>query len=458
MLGPDYQKPEPINETEQWHELSQQLDTSHSIAELNWREFYTEPELQALIETALKNNIDLLVSAERVFYSQQEVTQADAQLLPRIDLRLSSEKEGESGYLVSDPGIKNSSEFHGLLSWEIDLWGQLRRASQSATAEWQASYVQMYGAQVSLISQVARIYYDIQNIKKQIIITKKTISDRLHSLKTNKLRKKQGRISGLDVSQSKVEWLTEKIKLPGFNKTLKELKYKLALIMAEKPRDFSIPVHEKMNEYMHGIPAGLPSDLLTRRPDIIAAERYLEVASAQIGVAEANFFPNIILTSELGRKSNDLDDVLSSRGENWLIEFNILTPLLDWGFNKATLNKAESEFRQAALNYKNTVLSALKESADAFDNFEKAQEIFKLRKMLLSSTRNNLRIAELTYENGIITYLDVLDAQRNHSSAQQDLSNAVNDMQDAVVTLYTSLGGGWDASILNQKIKKPEGG
>ena len=208
---------------------------------------------------------------------------------------------------------------------------------------------------------------------------------------------------------------------------------------------------------MHGIPEGLPSDLLTRRPDIIAAERRLEAASAQIGVAEANFFPNIILSSELGRKSKDLGDVLSSRGEIWLIEFKILTPLLDWGYNTAALNKAESEFRQAALNYKNTVLNALKESADAFDNFEKAQEIFKLRKMLLSSTQNNLRIAELTYKNGIITYLDVLDAQRNHSNAQQDLSHAVNDMQDAVVIIYTSLGGGWDASIFTRQIEnKPE--
>lgn len=455
MVGPNYEKPEPVAGTEQWHDAEQGIKTTESIAEINWREFYKEPELQVLIDTALKNNIDLLISAERVFRSQRSITESDAALLPSVDIRYFSEREGLSEEISGEKSaIDNEAELHGLLKWEIDLWGQLRRASEAATSEWQASYADMYGARISLIGQVANLYYDIQDSKKQLVITEGIIKDRQFSLDTNRLRHKQGTISGLDVTQSLVEVLKEKVRVPGLIQDLRGLNYQLALVLAESPHQFDIPERAEVKPYEGGIPAGLPSSLLTRRPDIIAAERNLQVASAGIGVAKGNFFPSISLSGEHGRKSKDLTDLLSFTSRNWLYSINILGPVIDWGANKANLDQAKSSYRQALLEYRDAVFSALKDTADSFDNYDKANGVYELRNELLVATEENLKIALLVYKNGVIDYIEVLDAQRSNANAQQDLSAAVNALQNARVRVYESLGGGWDASVFADRTNK----
>jgi len=455
MTGPNYENPEPIAGSEQWHDSEQDIITTESIAEIDWKTYYPEPELQILIETALTNNIDLLISAERVFRSQQSITETDAALLPGLDLLFSSEREGLSEELSGpNPGIDHDFELHGLLAWEIDLWGQLRRASEAATSEWQASYADMYGARISLIGQVASLYYDIQDYKKKLVIDEGIIKDREFSHKTNQLRHKQDIISGLDVTQSLVELLKERIRVPGLMQDLRGFNYQLALVLAEPPHQFEIPDRVEVSVYDGGIPAGLPSSLLTRRPDIIAAERNLQAASANIGVAKANFFPSISLTGEYGRKSTDLSDLLSYSAKNWLFGIDILAPIVDWGVNSANLDQAKSSYREALLEYRDVVFGALKDSADSFDNYGKANSVYELRKELLRATEENLRISQLIYKNGVIDYLDVLDAQRSNANAKQDLSSAVNALLKARVRVYESLGGGWDASVFAERTEK----
>lgn len=455
MVGPDYEKPDPVKGTDKWHDAEQNINVTESIAEYDWREFYSEPELQVLIDTALKNNINLLISAERVYRSQRSITSTDAALLPAIDYRAFSEREGESVGVEGDSaGIDTDAELHGLLKWEIDLWGQLRRASEAATAEWQASYADLYGARISLIGQVASLYYDIQDARKQLLITDGIIKDRQFSLDTNRLRHKQGTISGLNVTQSMVELLKEEVTIPTLKQELRRLNYQLALVLAESPQQFDIPDRAEVKVYASGIPAGLPSSLLTRRPDIIGAERKLQVASAEIGVAKGNFFPNISISGEYGRKSKALTDLLTYSAKNWLFRVDLLGPLIDWGVNRANLDQAKSEYRQALLEYRDVVFSALNDTAEAFDNYDKANDVYEIRIKLLNATEENLKISQLMYKNGVVDYLDVLDAQRNNANAQQALSSAVGSLQNARVRVYKSLGGGWDASAFTVRTDK----
>jgi len=440
-VGPDYQAPEPVN-----YGLPQtgiEVDTQTSMANLSWREYYDEPELQLLIEKALQNNLDFKIARESVLQSLRARGISDISMLPSFGLNLDGERDRASALTSSEPTIDDEFNFNIGLDWQIDLWGKLRRASEASLAQLQASQANMYGVKVSLIAQTAALYYELQDINARTALTESNIDARQSSKKIADLRHKQGIISGLDVRQAEVSLAQEKVKLPELKSSKNQLMFSLSVLIGEPPGTQIIGQRRDIEAYQGAIPAGMPASLLKRRPDIVAAERAIQAANAEIGVATADYFPNIQLTGRYGIRSLELKDILDTGGKSWLWEANIDMPLFDWGRTSMNVDIAKSLHRVALLNYQKAVLAAFQDVSSTLEDYQQAFTLFDLRKSLVVATRENLRIAELRYSNGVVSYLDVLDAQRNHATAEQELSSAIKTKQLAMVNLYRSLGGGW---------------
>lgn len=443
-VGPDYQAPE--HQVAQWPDSGLDYETQRSMAELDWREFYPELELQALIEQALLNNLTLKQSIETVRQSARIRTSSDLAVLPVVGANLTGEREKTSALTSTVSSLKDEYALNAGVSWEIDFWGKLARASESALATYEADRASLYAAKISLIAKVAALYYDIQNVMASIELTNANISSRGASRDIAVLRHKQGVISGLDVRQAEVELAQEKIKIPALEKRKQALMYELSVLVAQPPQEQTIGKRVDNLTYLGAIPSGLPADLLKRRPDVIAAERRIQAASAKIGVAKASYFPNIALTGRFGTKSTDFSDLLLSDGKTWKLGGNLTMPLFDWGKISRNVDNAESQYQVALMRYQAQVLEALREVATTLASYHEAFEIYDLQTSLVAATKENLRIARLRYQNGVVSYLDVLDAQRSHASAEVALSSSISAKQIAMVNLYHSLGGGWQTA------------
>lgn len=453
-LGPDYQQPTETNNAivkdATWYDRGK---NATSVINLQWRNLYQDPGLVVLIEKALINNIDLKIATERMLRSGNTVTSTDADLLPQVSAQFFGDREQLSPKFSTSDDIIDDFRVLGKVSWEIDLWGKLRRNSESALANFQAEQADYYGARISLIAEVANQYYAIQDIKEQVKLTESNIVAREKSKRIAELRHQQGVISGLDVSQSHVELITEKLKLPALKSNLQSAMYRMSILVGESPKTIELPPRTlNPNIYQGSLSAGLPSSLLKRRPDIVAQERRLQAANADIGAAKTDYFPNIVLNGYYGGKSSELEDVLDN-AETWLLGFDVTMPIFTWGKTTANIEILESQYREVFLNYQKTVLNAFKETAEAFEGFEQTQLEYELKLELVNATKENMRIANLRYNNGSISYIGVLDAQRNLANAEADFSSAINLHQSAFINLYKTLGGGWDSDAFEEQLR-----
>ncbi|OUS25672.1 hypothetical protein A9Q98_11865 [Thalassotalea sp. 42_200_T64] len=456
-IGPDYQKAPELtpDELPSWQVNNDVAQAGSSIATLDWQSFYQDPALQSFIQQALDNNIDLRIASERVYRSQIGLIASGAQFLPNFDMTFDGDREKTSKALTTTPKIDNEFKWTANVSWEIDLWGKLRRSNEADIANVQASQAEFYGSRISLIAQVAELYYIIQDAQNQIQLTNNNIVAREKSKRITELRHQQGIISGLDVSQSNVELMQEKLKLPALHNSLSSSMYQLSILLDQSPKKLNIPERDPNNLDQKVLPVGLPSELLKRRPDIIAQERRLHAVTSAIGVAKADYFPNISLVGNFGAKSLEIDDLLDD-AEYWEVGADISMPLFNWGKTTANVDRAKSEYREAILNYRKAIFIAFRESAEAIENVDKNRTEYYLKRDLLAATNEYLRIANLRYNNGVISYIDVLDAQRNQAQSQQDFSAAAQSLQTSFVGLYKTLGGGWDAVSYNQALTNEE--
>ena len=456
-IGPDYEKAPEVasEELPTWQFNDEANQTGASVATLDWRSFYQDPALQEYIQQALDNNIDLKIASERVYRSQIGLVESDSRFLPNVDMTFDADREKTSRALTTDPKIDNEFKWTANVSWELDLWGKLRRSNEADIANLQATQAEFYGSRISLIAQVAELYYKIQDAQNQIQLTNNNIVAREKSKRITELRHAQGIISGLDVSQSNVELMQEKLKLPALHNSLNSNMYQLSILLDQSPKKLKIPARNPNNLDRESLPVGLPSELLKRRPDVIAQERKLHAATAAIGVAKADYFPNISLVGNFGAKSLEVDDLLDN-AEYWEIGADISMPLFNWGATTANIDKVKSEYRETVLNYRKVIFVAFRESAEAIENVDKNRTEYYLKRELLAATDEYLRLANLRYSNGVISYIDVLDAQRNQAKSQQDFSAAAESLQTSFVGLYKTLGGGWDSAGYNTALNNEE--
>lgn len=410
---------------------------SVSVSGIEWWDLYRDTVLQGLIRQTLEYNKDMQIAAARVkeMMETQRISKAD--LFPKIDAKIAGQRE-------YDQSPDFTYEGKGLLSWELDLWGKLRWGNQAAVADYLATVEGKRALQITLIAGVARAYFELTALDHELSIVRQTLAARQEGVRLARLRFEGGLTSETSLKQAQVELARTQTLTPGLEKAIRIKENEIALLAGQYPRPTQRGESLEQQQLPATLPVGMPSSLLQRRPDICQAEYKLRQAHAKVGIAFTDMFPKITLTGHYGLESGDLSDFLKS--PYFFLSGQLLQPVFNMGKNRAKLRAAKAVREQEVYRYQKVVLNAFSEVSNALITSGKNREIRQSRKNLEEAARSALDLATLQYINGIINYLDVLDAQRNYFDAQIGLNNAIRDELLATVQLYKVLGGGAERS------------
>ncbi|MDR3142133.1 MAG: efflux transporter outer membrane subunit [Tannerellaceae bacterium] len=442
--GKKYVRPDiGITESTQWSELSQSgesIQTPGSIDSLSWRIIYGDTVLQQLIATALENNNDMLIAAARIKEMAAAKRISFANMFPAIEGRLNAQKE-RLNYGGDAPKPNPEMSAKALLSWELDLWGNLRWANEAAIASYMQTVEAQQALQLTIITEVATAYYELLALDNEFSILQHTLDARREAVRLAKLRFEGGLTSETSYRQAEIELTRTETLVPELEQDIKlkenDLSFLLGHYASEIPRGISI----REQHLPKTLPAGLPSSLLERRPDMRQAEQRLREANARVGVAQTDLFPKIRLTGNLGAESDELGNLLKSPA--WFIAGDLITPLFTMGKNKAKVKAERARYEQETYRYRKSVLEAFKEVNNAIIRLRKVKEVRASQSILEVSAQSHAQLAYLQYINGVTNYMDVLDAQRGLLDAQLSLNNAILDELLSIVHLYKALGGGY---------------
>lgn len=411
-----------------------------SIGDYPWEQLYTDTILQQLIQKTLDNNKDMLIAAAKVKELAAMKRIDYANLFPQVGLKFYAEQEGEDhggGHYKSD----DQYDIKLGVTWEIDLWGNLRWAKDKSMAEFMGSIENQRALKMSLVAQVAQSYFELVALDNELSIVKKTVDARRESLHLARIRYEGGLTSETAFRQAQVELARTATLVPDLEKKITLKQNEIAFLAGEYPHDIKRTVLPEDVIHATSLPVGLPSSLLERRPDVRQAEQAVIAANAAVGIAYTNTFPKLTLTASHGSENDELSHLFKS--PHYLLAGTILQPIFAMGKNRAMLKAKKAACEQAAYAYEKVVLNAFRDAYNAIAEYNKVKEIYETRLRLEQSSKITLDLAQLQYINGVIGYMDLLDAQRGYLDAQIGLSNAVRDKQITMVNLYKALGGGW---------------
>ncbi len=452
-LGPDYERP-PVAEPDGFRMQQGATLEEVSLADLGWWELFQDENLQAIIRKALVENKDLQIAVARVREARALLAATGADQFPRIDGKGSLQRNQVSQAVVRQfgfPGggpvrqIPATTQFRATmdLSFELDFWGRLRRATEAARADLLARESARRTVVLTLVSDLARAYFELQELDAELALARNTLKTRQETLDLIRLRKLVGQRSTLDIRRSEQEVARAQAVIPDLERQIGQKEHQLTLLMGRNPapilRGASLRDHPLPPE----VPAGLPSALLERRPDIVEAEQRLVAANAKIGVAKAAFFPQISLTGNFGAQSLQFSDLFVGPSRVWMFGPTLTVPLFDTGRNLANLEVTRAQQEQARLSYEKTIQQAFREVEDALLAHQKIREVRTERERLVDLSREALELAQLEYLNGQAPYLEVLAAQRDVLNTETALAQTQRTHLLTVVQLYKSLGGGW---------------
>jgi len=440
-VGPDYEQPD-IAMPERWL-----IDTSEAqqLVNTQWWSQFQDPVLDALVNQALLNNRDVRIAAARIeqFAAQLNITRAD--YYPQVGYGARVDRQGVQDQAVV-PGFNDSitDTYQATLnaSWELDIWGRVRRASEAARAElWGAEEVRRT-ALLSLVSSVATSYVGLRRLDRQLEIAIDTRDARAEALKLFELQFLGGVIGDLELAQVRSQYEQAAAVVPGIERQIAQLENALSVLLGSPPgpiaRGRSI---DKLT--LAQIPAGIPSQLLERRPDLRAAEQQLIAANARIGVAKAAYFPSISLTGLAGFASGDLASWFNQESRVWGTGGDLFGSIFAGGRIKGSVVQATAVRKEALFNYQQAILDALREVEDALIQVQKASEQLVIEQRQVDALINYSRLAKLRYDNGYTSYIEVLDAQRSLFNAQLNYVNTQNDVFIGLINSYKAMGGGW---------------
>jgi len=432
----------------EWRDGKAETD---SLADREWWKLFGDPVLNGIVTHALAGNYDVRLALERVAEVRARLGFVKADLYPRLDGAASagvvraSRRDSPLAPLIRDPDYQTYQIF-GALSWELDLFGRIRRAVEAESALVLAAEEDRRAALVSVIAEVITAYLDVRDLDARVAIAKATVESRKGYVEMARLRFEGGKTSELDFRQAEAELgRTESIHTE-LERQLSERENDLAFLMGRNPGP--IPRGRPLSELPvpPQVPVGLPSALLERRPDIRAAEQQLAAATARIGEARALMYPRITLTASAGYASTDLSDFLKSPAGFWDLIGGLTAPIWDWGKNRSRVDEAEARMRQAVILYERSIRQALRDVEDALAAYRKSTERAASSGRRVTAQRSALTISENRYRGGVSPYLEVLDAQRELFDAELEQAGNLRDQRAAVVRLYRALGGGWNSA------------
>ena len=414
-----------------------------SLGDEKWWEVFQDPELQALIRTALKNNYDVRIAATRVLQAQAQLGITRADQFPSLGAggNIYSQQNPKVGpipaYELTQGALTASA------SWTPDFWGKYRRATESARATLLANEWAQKAVVSTLVSNLATDYFTLRQLDLQLEISRRTYASRKQSLGLTQTLEEHGISSLLDVRQSEQLVYTAATEIPDFERQIAQEENAISVLLGNNPGD--IPRGLKLTEQAHApeVPAGVPSSLLERRPDIREAEENLVAANAQIGVAKAAYYPQISLTGTAGYESASLTNLFSGPAGLWNLAAAFSQPIFEGGRLKNGVRLSEAQKQQMLLTYQQTIQGAFRDVSNALVAYRKDREFRIQQQNLLASAQDAAQLSQQRFKAGTTDYLEVLTNETNAFSAELGLAQAQGNELIALVQLYQALGGGW---------------
>ena len=444
LVGPKYKRP-PVTVPDTYRGLAPELapQGAESLGNEKWFAVFQDEQLQALIREALAQNYNVRIAASRVLQAHAVLGITKADQYPTIT--------GGAGASASRlPRTKAFPEFETSanqvnlsLFWELDFWGKYRRATEAARANLLATEWGQKAVISTLVSNVASAYFQLLELDAEMEISKRTLGSRQESLRLVEIRQKGGATSLMDVRQSEQLVYEAAASIPDLERRIEQQENFISILLGQNPGPVTRGKPLVEQPLLATVPSGLPSSLLDRRPDIQSAEQQLIAANARIGVAKADYFPQITLTATGGYQSVALSNLFTSPAGFWSIGGSLLQPIFTGGRIKSNVKFTEAQQQEAVYAYQQTIQEAFREVADSLVAYRKNQEVRTQQALLTESAKDASRLSDVRYRGGVTSYLEVLDSDTRYFNAQIALTQAQLNERLALVQLYNALGGGW---------------
>ncbi len=448
-MGPAYQRPEIQPPSVFRGAEAAAAAAPESLADARWFDLFQDPTLTQLVTSALQQNFDLRIAAERVLQARAIVRITRADQLPTVDgtADLVATRLSQTGAnRVIPRGVDSDVAYTQVgfsLGWELDVWGRLRRLSESARAQYLATEEARRGVVTTLVGDVTETYLALRGLDLELEIAQRTRDIATEGLRLTEARRDRGVATNLDVRQAEQLLYTASGQIASIEREVAQTENALSLLLGRFPGEVQRGLALEAFEAPPAVPAGVPSALLERRPDIRQAEQELIAANAQIGAAKAEYFPRISLTGFLGGQSRALSELLTAPSRIWTVGAGATVPIFNAGRTRGNVALTEAVQRELVVSYQRTVYAAFREVSDSLTGYRKTAEQRAEQERLVETLRASTQLSTQRYQGGVDNYLQVLDAQRNLFRGELDLARLRQLELAAIVQLYRALGGGW---------------
>jgi outer membrane protein, multidrug efflux system len=444
-VGPKYKRP-TVATPEAYRGLAPDAgqQTNASLADEKWWAVFQDQELQELIRTALAQNYDVRIAATRILQAQAILGITRADQYPTIAGGASTANIRAQRTKVTPDFNTSANEVNLSLAWELDFWGKFRKATEAARANLLATEWAQRAVMSTLVSDVATAYFQLRELDSELEISKSTLGSRKESLNLVEIRARGGVTGMLDVRQSEQLVYTAAGSIPDLERRIEQQENFLSILLGNNPGPITRGKPLVETPILPTVPAGLPSSLLDKRPDIQSVEQQLIVANARIGVARAAYFPQITLTAVAGYQSPALTDLFTGPAGFWNFGGQLLQPIFTGGKIRSNVRLTEAQKQEAILVYQQTIQQAFREVSDSLVAYRKNQEFRQQQQLVVTAAQDATRLANVRYSGGVSSYLEVLDSDTRYFDAQLALAQAQLNERVALVQLYNALGGGWE--------------
>jgi multidrug efflux system outer membrane protein len=443
-VGPKFKTPDShIDSTAVYRYDSLQLAMTDSVLNIKWWDLFQDPILDTLIQIGLRENKDILIATTRIEQSRAAVGVAKADYWPKFGYQMGAMRGNVFQGMPTEGGSAgNMFTGFGTLNWELDFWGKFRRATESAKATLVASEYGRRTVQISLISQIVGTYFTLLDFRWRLEISRHTLQLRQESLNIIQERYNKGIIPEIDLNQAQIQRAIAAASVPEYQRRVAQTENALSILLGRNPGPVMLGSDLENQILPPDIPVGLPSMLVTRRPDILQAEELLRSQNAQIGVAVAQRFPAISLTGLLGVASDDIT-ALTANGAAWSVGASLLGPLFEFGKNKRRVEIERYKTEQVLYEYERTVITAFQEVEDALVEISTFKDELLVRQDYVNAALNARNLSKERYDKGVTSFLELLESERQAFEAELGYSETTQRLFNGYTKLYKALGGGW---------------
>ena len=447
-LGPDFEEPLVVT-PESYRTQVKQVEEAE---DLQWWKLFDNPYLASLVAMALENNRDIRIAVSRIAQSRAALGFTEADQYPRLDLD-GGINRGDFTGTGKSPNTDTSSYITAPLSWEIDFWGKFSRATEAARAELIASEYGLKTVQLTLVSEVVSSYTQLLDFHRRLIISENTLKSRTDSLYIIQQRFDKGIIAELDVNWAQIEMEIAAAAIPLFQRSIAKTENSLSILLGKLPGAIEIQANMIERVIPPKIPVVMPAAILDRRPDITRAKFLLKAQTENIGIAEALRWPSISLTATLGVANTDIGS-LNVDGDTWSLGGSLLGPIFDFGKSKRRVDIEEQITQQFLFEFENSVLTAFREVEDALVEIKTYRQELAAVGRQLKAAKNANKLSRERYNQGVSSYLEVLETERRLFSTELTQSETQQLYLNAYVNLYKALGGGWVTAADREQLQQ----